>query len=204
MSAVIGRKLWKGWYGKWACKGVTRNAVVSLIYSPTSPYCYKCSLFIGLNYRLCGVYNSAHQLLQYIMGIFLYLLFVSGVILSCRPQVLGLRDQPAHQASGFGDGPLDLRRRSPPHQASGFGDGPLDLRRRSLPHRASGFGEGPLGLRHRSPPLGRRGRRPPTPSTAVLLLGSLPLRAEAEPARPRRPRAPSSGYLHTHIGNIGT
>ena len=114
MSAVIGRKLWKGWHGKWACKGVTRNAVVSLIHSPTSPYCYKCSLFIGLNYRLCGVYNSAPQLLQYILGIFLYLLFVSGVILPRRYQILGLRDQPAQQASGFVDGPLALRRRSPP------------------------------------------------------------------------------------------
>jgi len=34
-------------------------------------------------------------------------------------------------------------------------------------------------------------------SIAVLLLGSSPLRAEGEPARPRRPRVPSSGYLHT-------
>ena len=101
MSTVIGRKLWKGWHGKWACKRVTRNAVVSLIHSPTSLYCYKCSLFIGLNYRLCGVYNSAPQLLQYIMRIFRY-------------QILGLRDQPAQQASGFVDGPLALRRRSPP------------------------------------------------------------------------------------------
>jgi len=99
---------------------MTRNAVVSLIHSPTSPYCYKCSLFIGLNYRLCGVYNSAPQLLQYILGIFLYLLFVSGVILPRRHQILGLRDQPAQRTSGFVDGSLALRRRSLPCLAPGF------------------------------------------------------------------------------------
>ena len=133
MSAVIGRKLWKGWHGKWACKGVTRNVVVSLIHSPTSLYSYKCSLFIGLNYRLCGVYNSAPQLLQCILGIFLYLLFVSGVILPRRHQILGLRDQPAQRTSGFVDGPLALRRRSPPCLAPGFGDEPLGPRLRSPP-----------------------------------------------------------------------
>ena len=101
---------------------------VSLIHSPTNPYCYKCSLFIGLNYHFHRVYNSNLQLLQYILGISHYSPFFSGVILSCRPQVLGLRDQPAHQASGFGDGPLDLCRRSPPHRASGFGEGPFGLR----------------------------------------------------------------------------
>ena len=161
MSAVIGRKLWKGWHDKWACKGVTRNAMVSLIHSPTSPYCYKCSLFIGLNYRLCGVYNSAPQLLQYILGIFLYLLFVSGVILPRRHQILGLRDQPAQQASGFVDGPLALRRRSPPCLAPGFGDEPS-------------------GPRLRSPPQGRR-----KPPTSDARFSRAPARASAHMSRGR-------------------
>ena len=106
--------------------------MVSLIHSPPS-YCYKCSLFIGLNYRLCGVYDNTLQLLQYILGIFPHMLFVSGVILPRRHQTLGLRDQPAQQASGFVDGPLALRHRSPPCLAPGFGDEPSGPRLRSPP-----------------------------------------------------------------------
>ena len=63
---------------------------------------------------LYRVYNSTLQLLQYILRIFHYSPFVSWVILSRCPQVLGLRDQLAHQALGFGDGPLVIRRRTPP------------------------------------------------------------------------------------------
>jgi len=79
-----------------------------------------CSLFIGLNYPFYRVYNIALQLLQYILGIFHYLSFVSGAILLHRPQVMGLHDWPAHRASRFGLGPLPLASASGSAEAAGL------------------------------------------------------------------------------------
>ena len=101
---------------------------VSLTHFPANRYCYKCPLFIGLSYHFYRVYNNIPQLLQYILGIFFYSSSVAGAFLPCRHLVLGLHDQPAHRASGFGNGLLDLRRRSPPRPASGSGDEPSSLR----------------------------------------------------------------------------